>query len=206
MDWSLNFQFIWRLFYKWMIGTIYTHYLPLVSPSCFSRLITIMLQSKQQSKQWKRAESFPPKKAKPVLLANKVITSVFWDSKDIILVDYLEKGKTVNSVYYCTLLHRWSEEINEKHPGILRMEILFHQDNARVYISIQLMANIDNSGFELQLFTLFIPLIWPRLNFIFSRIVRNTWERCNSHKMNMFKLQSMSILRAKKNIFLKQVL
>ena len=84
-------------------------------------------ESKQQSKQWKWEGSPPPKKAKIVFTANKVITSVSWDLKGVILVDYLEKSKTVNSViYYCTFLHRLLEEIKEKSPGMLWKKVLFN--------------------------------------------------------------------------------
>ena len=48
------------------------------------------------------------------------MASVFWDSKGVILVDYIEKGKTVNSVYYYIFLHRLREAIKEKRPGMLR--------------------------------------------------------------------------------------
>ena len=70
------------------------------------------------------------------------MASVFWDSKGVILVNYFEKGKTVNSVYYCTLFHGLHEEIREKRPGMLRKKVLFQQDNARVRTSVQSMAEI----------------------------------------------------------------
>ena len=31
------------------------------------------------------------------------MASVFWDSSGIIFIDYLEKGKTINSDYYCAI-------------------------------------------------------------------------------------------------------
>lgn len=106
-------------------------------------------ESKQQSKQWKRSGSPTPKKAKCVLSANKVMASVFWDSKGVIFVDYLPKGETINSGYYCNLLRKLREEIKEKRPGMLRKRILFHQDNARVHTSAETMAVIHECGYEL---------------------------------------------------------
>ena len=61
---------------------------------------------KQQPKQWKRAESSFPKKAKKVLSSNKVTAFVFWNSKSVVLIDYLEKDRTTNSVYFCIFSHR----------------------------------------------------------------------------------------------------
>ena len=46
-----------------------------------------------QSKQWKHSGSPPPKKFKRVHSAGKVITSIFWDSQGVIMIDYLEQGR-----------------------------------------------------------------------------------------------------------------
>lgn len=104
---------------------------------------------KQQSKQWKRSDEPTPKKAKTILSAGKVMASVFWDSRGVIMVDYLPKGQTINSAYYCTLLRRLRETIKEKRPGLLRKKVLFHQNNARVLTSFETMAQIRDCGFEL---------------------------------------------------------
>jgi len=106
-------------------------------------------ESKQQSKQWKRQGSPPPKKAKALLSAKKVMASVFWDCKGVIMVDYLAKGETISSAYYCTLLRRLREEIKSKRHGMLSKKVLLHQDNARVHTSTQSLAEIHNCGFEL---------------------------------------------------------
>ena len=42
----------------------------------------------------------PPKKFKRVSSAGKVIDTTFWDSQGIIMVDYLEEGRTINDAYY----------------------------------------------------------------------------------------------------------
>jgi hypothetical protein len=44
--------------------------------------------------------------------------SVFWDAEDILLIDYLEKGKTITGEYYSNLLTRLDEKIREKRPGL----------------------------------------------------------------------------------------
>ncbi|XP_033222542.1 histone-lysine N-methyltransferase SETMAR-like [Belonocnema kinseyi] len=49
---------------------------------------------KEQSKQWVSSGERAPKKAKVGLLANKVMATVFWDARDIIHIDYLQKEKT----------------------------------------------------------------------------------------------------------------
>ena len=72
---------------------------------------------------------------------------VIWDLKSVILLDYLEQDKSVKSHYYYTHLHCLGEEIKETRPGMLRIQVLFHQDNARVYTSVQSMVKTHYCGF-----------------------------------------------------------
>ena len=62
-----------------------------------------------------RAE-FDAKRPKYQQWAGKVMASVFWDAHGILFIDYLEKGKTINSDYYMALLNRLSAEIKKKWP------------------------------------------------------------------------------------------
>ena len=62
-----------------------------------------------------RAE-FDAKRPKDQQWAGKVMASVFWDAHGILFIDYLEKGKTINSDYYMALLNRLSAEIKKKWP------------------------------------------------------------------------------------------
>jgi hypothetical protein len=49
----------------------------------------------EQSKQWISPGKQAPKKVKTVPSAGKVMTTVFWNSKGIIFIDYLERGRTI---------------------------------------------------------------------------------------------------------------
>ena len=59
------------------------------------------LESKISSMQWKHTDYPTPNKAQVVHSAAKVMSMVFWDSDEIILTDFLEKGRTVTGQYYC---------------------------------------------------------------------------------------------------------
>lgn len=61
-----------------------------------------------ESKQWKHGDSPPPKKAKLVLSAGKVMALIFWDAKGILLIDYLPKNQTITGEYYANLLTKRS--------------------------------------------------------------------------------------------------
>jgi hypothetical protein len=64
----------------------------------------------QQSKQWTEARCSAPKKTTSVPSARKVIASVFWNAAGILLIDYLERDKTITGEYYSNLLTRQEEK------------------------------------------------------------------------------------------------
>ncbi|UYV78083.1 hypothetical protein LAZ67_16000046 [Cordylochernes scorpioides] len=106
-------------------------------------------ESKQQSMQWRHSGSPLPKKAKTVPSAGKVMVSVFWDSEGVLLIDFLNKGQTITGNYYANLVKQLREAIKEKRRGKLSRKIVYHQDNAPSHRSLQAMATIYDSGFEL---------------------------------------------------------
>ncbi|CAH1242186.1 SETMAR [Branchiostoma lanceolatum] len=65
-------------------------------------------ESKEQSKEWTKKGSQPPKKFKRVASVGKVMASLFWDSEGVIMIDYLQKGQTINGLlsmeYYASEL------------------------------------------------------------------------------------------------------
>src|SRR5436190_23298789 len=70
-------------------------------------------ETKEQSKQWTAKGEPAPKTAKTVLSAGKVMATVFWDSHEIILIDYLQKRKTITGAYYASLLDKLKAELAE---------------------------------------------------------------------------------------------
>ena len=66
----------------------------------------------------------------------RTLKKIFWDAHDILFIDYLEKGKTINSDFYMALLDRLSAEIMKKRPHIQKRKVLFHQDNAPCHKSM----------------------------------------------------------------------
>ena len=57
-------------------------------------------ESKRSSSEWTAAGELRPKRPKAQQSIGKVMASVFWNAHDIIFIDYLEKGKTINNDYY----------------------------------------------------------------------------------------------------------
>jgi len=60
-------------------------------------------ESKCSSMQWRHPGSPKPKKAKTTFSAGKVMTTIFWDSKGVMYMDFLTEHRTINAEYYSAL-------------------------------------------------------------------------------------------------------
>ena len=69
-------------------------------------------EMKEQSEQWTSSDKCALTKL--VQLAGKIMVSVFWDSKGIILIHYLEKGKMITRQYYADFLDHFNGKLKEK--------------------------------------------------------------------------------------------
>ena len=95
------------------------------------------------------AESPPPKKFR-VQASGKVIASIFWDAEGILFIDFLPKGRTINSEYYCNLLEQLREAIDNKRPGKIERGVIFHQDNnTHCHTARASLQKIHDCSFEL---------------------------------------------------------
>ena len=77
----------------------------------------------------------PLKKFKTVSSAGKMMTSIFWDSQDVIMVDLLEEGRVINGSSYAEDLRELRKEIVKKRRGKLTRGFLLLQDYTPAHIS-----------------------------------------------------------------------
>lgn len=87
--------------------------------------------TKKQTMVWKTVDEPTPKKFKTVPSAGKVMCTVFWNAKGVILQEYLEPGTTITAERYCQTLHNLRKAIKNKRPGLLSKGVLLFHDNAR---------------------------------------------------------------------------
>ena len=113
------------------------------------------------------------KKANVVSSAGKVKTSVFWDAKDIVLIDYLQKGKTINGEHYAKLLRELQQATKSKQPGKLIKGVLLHLDNAPAHKSLVAMFAVHDCGFELIDHPSYSPDLAPSDYFLFSNLKKH---------------------------------
>ena len=97
-----------------------------------------------------------------------MIASVFWDADGILLIDFLEKGRTVTGKYYSNLLQQLRAAIIEKRPGKMTRGVLFHQDNGAAHKSTIAMATIRDCGYELLEHPPYSPDLAPSDYYLFS--------------------------------------
>ena len=71
--------------------------------------------------------------------AGKVMATVFWDTKGVIMLDFLPKRSTITGVYYANLLDQLRTAIREKRRCKLSKGVLLQQDNASTLAKLQWM-------------------------------------------------------------------
>jgi len=103
-------------------------------------------ESKRQSMEWRHPSSPKTKKFKTQTSAGKVMATVFWDCRGVILVDFLPQGTTVNSEQYIQTLKNLKARIRRTRPDLEMERVLFHQDNARPHTSARTREAIASYG------------------------------------------------------------
>ena len=91
-------------------------------------------ENKAESRQWVGPGYPKPKDFKTQPSAGKVMTTVFWDAKGVIILDFLPKRSAITGVHHVNLLDQLRTAIREKRRGKLSKRVLLQQDNARFHI------------------------------------------------------------------------
>ena len=129
-------------------------------------------ENKAQSCQWVGPGSPRPKKFKTQPSAGKVMATVFWDTKGVIMLDLLPKRSTITGVYYANLLDQLRTAIHEKCPGKLSKGVLLQQDNARVHTCKVAMDAVERNGYELIPHPAYSPDLSPS-DFLFPNLKKD---------------------------------
>ena len=123
-------------------------------------------------RQWVRPGSPRPKKFKTQPSAGKVMATVFWDPKDVIMLDYLPKRSTITVVFYANLLDQLRTAIHEKRRGKFSKGVLLQQNNTRVHTYKVAMDALEQNGYELIPQPAYTPDLAPSNFFLFPNLKR----------------------------------
>ena len=118
-------------------------------------------ENKAQSRQWIGPGSPRQKMFKTQPSAGKVIATVIWDAKGVIMLDVLPKRSTITGVYYANLLDQLRTAIRENRQGKLSKGALLQQDNASVHTCKVAMDAVERNGYELIPHPVYSPDLAP---------------------------------------------
>jgi len=102
-------------------------------------------ESKRQSVDWQHVNSPSKKKLKILPSVGKVMCTVFWDRKGVILLNFIEPGQTINSDRYVATLSKLKARISKVRPE-KKTSFLLQHNNARPHISLKTMKHIVKLG------------------------------------------------------------
>ncbi|KAJ4428773.1 hypothetical protein ANN_25766 [Periplaneta americana] len=107
-------------------------------------------ETKCQSRQWHHPSSpKKPRKFKQTLSTQKVMATVFWDRKGVLLLDFMPKGTTINANRYCETLRKLRRAFQNKRRGKLSRGVVLLHDNARPHTAASTRELLDQFGWEI---------------------------------------------------------
>jgi hypothetical protein len=132
-------------------------------------------ESKRQSLEWHHPRSpSKPRKCKQTLSTRKVMATVFWDRKGVLLVEFMPQGTTINAESYCATLKRLRYAIQNWRRGVLSSGVMPLHDNARPHAAARTQAMLQESGWE---------VFEPQVIFTCSQNWRNFWIAMKKWRM-----------------------
>ena len=105
-------------------------------------------ESKMESMLWKHKTSPTPKMFRVEKSAGKVMATVFWDEKGLLLLEFMPQKTTITGQTYANTITALREAIKEKRREKLSAGVLLLHDNAPVHMSAQSQAAIQQCGFQ----------------------------------------------------------
>ena len=130
----------------------------------------------ENNAQWVGPGSPRPKKFKTQPSAGKVMATVFWDVKGVIMLDFLPKRSKITGVYYANLLNQLRTAIHEKRRGKLSKGVLLQKDNERVPTRKVSMDAVERNGYELIPHPAYSPDLTPSDFFLFPNLKKDIRE------------------------------
>jgi histone-lysine N-methyltransferase SETMAR len=100
-------------------------------------------ESKRQSMEWQHTPSPAMKKFKSAPSAGKLMLTLFWDMNGPLLEHYQQKGETVNSVRYSTMLEEKLKPAICSRLRLLSKGILLLHDNAQPYTAATTVTTLQ---------------------------------------------------------------
>ncbi|XP_011049295.1 PREDICTED: histone-lysine N-methyltransferase SETMAR-like [Acromyrmex echinatior] len=127
-------------------------------------------ENKRQSMQWKHTYSPTAKKFKVVKSVKKIMVSLFWDQKGILLIDFLPQGATINAERYCETLKKLRRAIQNKRRGMLTAGVSLLHDNARPHVAASTTALLNQFSWDVLTHPPYSPDLAPSDYHLFTKL------------------------------------
>lgn len=130
-------------------------------------------ESKVSSMEWRTPGSPSPVKAKVTKSAGKVMLTVFWDAKGVIMTDALPHRQTMNSQYYSNLLINLRKSMAKKRRLRRAEQILLLQDNAPCHKARNTLNTCTTQNIKILPHPPYSPDLAPSDFFLFPSLKRH---------------------------------
>jgi hypothetical protein len=87
-----------------------------------------------------------PRKFKQTFSTRKIMATVFCDRNDVLLVEFMPQGTTINAESYCATLRRLRYAIQNRRRGLLSSGMMLLHDNARPRAAARTQAMLQEFG------------------------------------------------------------
>ncbi|GFW38700.1 putative histone-lysine n-methyltransferase setmar-like protein [Trichonephila clavipes] len=78
----------------------------------------------------------------------KIMATVFWNCRNVLLVDFMPQGTLINSSAYCATLRKLRGALQNKRHAMLSKGVSILQDNTRPQTSRTTRELIESFGWE----------------------------------------------------------
>jgi histone-lysine N-methyltransferase SETMAR len=86
---------------------------------------------------------------KRCLPARKLISTVFWDRKGVLMVEFMQQGTTIMLQVYRETIKKLHAAIQNKRRGMLTSDIVLFHDNTRPHTAARTRALLEHFNWEL---------------------------------------------------------
>ena len=109
-------------------------------------------------------------KPRTVPSADKRMATVCWDEQGILLLEWLDEGRTINATHFCEMLDHLHSAIKEKRRGLLSRWVVILVDNAPPHTASITQQKLKDLGFTVLPHPSYSPELAPSDYWLFPAI------------------------------------
>ena len=117
----------------------------------------ILYNNVEWKRTWGKRNELPPTTPKAGLHPKKVMLCICWDWKGVLYYELLLENQMLNSNRYCSQPDQLKVVLDKKFPELVnRKRIIFHQDNAKLHVSLMTRQKLLQLGWKVLFFLIYL--------------------------------------------------